>query len=360
MKIDSRKYVPVLKWRQGEYQALFLLDDEVKNFVVPLIVIPPREYDFEEQRMKKTVHEHIETFPKRLKQKWSTRLALIDSHESLENEKMDDGRLVIDFILQEAKSLGCMVTPVVSLTKSDSYLNSVKVFAEKNDCGVALRVKLAELSRPSASAEISKLLQILEVSWKNVDLVVDIGDPGNFQPYVVFAKVISGAIAKIAGSDLSRSKTLIGTSLKLSEVKKPGATQFRHEWSLYKEFRTEFEKNMFTPSFGDYAIEAPDFAEGVDMRMVKPGGKIVYTTADSWLIPKGGAFRTNTAQMIDHCVAIISSGYYMKRIFCKGDERIEDTANRVNNCGSLTTWKGVGVNHHITYVVRQLASQYGT
>jgi hypothetical protein len=106
MKIDSRKYVPVLKWRQGEYQALFLLDDEVKNFVVPLIVIPPREYDFEEQRMKKTVHEHIETFPKRLKQKWSTRLALIDSHESLENEKMDDGRLVIDFILQEAKSLG--------------------------------------------------------------------------------------------------------------------------------------------------------------------------------------------------------------------------------------------------------------
>ncbi|CRL49842.1 beta family protein [Pseudomonas sp. URMO17WK12:I11] len=360
MKIDSRKYIPVLKWRQGEYQALFLLDNEVKNFVVPLIVIPPREYDFEEQKMKKTVHEHIETFPKRLKQKWSARLALIDFHESLENEKMDDGRSVVDFTLNESKSLGCLVTPVVSLTKSKSYLDNVKTFAAKDGCGVALRIKLTELSSPSASVEISKILHTLEISWENVDLVVDVGDPGNFQPYTVFAKVISGSLARIVGADLSRSKTLVGTSLKLSDVKKPGATQFRHEWSLYKELRTELEKTMSTPSFGDYAIEAPDFAEGVDMRMVKPGGKIVYTTADSWLIPKGGAFRNNTAQMIDHCKYIISSGHYMKRIFCKGDERIEDTANKVNNCGSLTTWKGVGVNHHITYVVRQLANQYGT
>lgn len=64
MKISSEKYVPILKWRQGEYQALFTLKAEVKDKVVPLLVIPPREYDFEEEKMKKTVHEHIETLPK--------------------------------------------------------------------------------------------------------------------------------------------------------------------------------------------------------------------------------------------------------------------------------------------------------
>lgn len=360
MKIDSNKYVPILKWRQGEYQALFLLADDVKEKVVPLIVIPPREFDFEEKKMKKTVHEHVETFPKRLKQKWAKRLALIDTHESLENEKMDDGRSVIDFILQESKSLGCNVIPVVGLSRGALYLDSVKKFSSENGCGISLRVTLAELTAPSISAEITKLLKAIEVSWRAVDFVVDIGDPGNFQPYAVFAKVIAGAVSKLIGAIDARSIVLVGTSLKLSEVKKPGATQHRHEWSLYKEFRAELEKKMLAPSFGDYSIESPGFAEGIDMRKVKPGGKIVYTTLESWFIPKGGAFRTNNAQMIDHCAAIISSGHYKDRDYCKGDERIEDTANKVQNCGSLTTWKGVGVNHHITFVVRQLANQYET
>lgn len=360
MKIDSEKYVPILKWRQGEYQALFLLASEIKDSVVPLVIIPPREFDFEENKMKKTVHEHVETFPKRLKQKWSTRLALIDTHESLEDEKMDDGRLVIEYVLEETKSLGCEVVPVVGLKRRSLYLDSAKAFTAGSGCGIALRIRLDELNSPTVSADVNALLKYLSVPWDNVDLIVDLGDPGNFQPYQVFAKVIAGAVSKIAGCKSSRSTTFVGTSLKLSNVKKPGATQPRHEWSLYKELRSEIEKYMPAPSFGDYSIEAPDFAEGIDMRMVKPGGKIVYTTIDSWFIPKGGAFRTNTAQMIGHCNAIISSGHYMNRHYCKGDERIEDTANKVKNCGSLTTWKGVGVNHHITFVVRQIAKQYGT
>jgi hypothetical protein len=116
---------------------------------------------------------------------------------------------------------------------------------------------------------------------------------------------------------------------------------------------------MIVPCFGDYTIETPDFAPGMDMRKTKPAGKIVYTTVDSWLIPKGGAFRGNTAQMIDHCLAIIKSGHFMKAPYSKADERIEDTASEVENCGNLSTWKFVGVNHHITFVVRQLATQYG-
>lgn len=360
MKFNKQKYVPVLKWRQGEYQALFLLKDEIKDCVVPLIVIPPREYDFEEQRMKKTIHEHVETFPKRLKQKWSTRLAMVDIHESLENEKMDDGRQVSDFVLQEAAAISCKVIPVIGLTKSPGYVASVRSFVSAQGCGVALRVKLSELNLPNIDNDISKLLRSIEVSWSSVDLIIDLGDPGNFQPYPIFAKIISEATAKISGYNLSRSITLVGTSLNLTVVKKPGATQIRHEWPLYKAFRIELEKTKLTPNFGDYTIESPDFADSVDMRMMKPGGKIVYTTADSWLIPKGGSFRDNNSQMIGHCAAIISSGHYMTRAFSSGDERIEDTAKKINNCGNLTTWKFVGVNHHITYIVRQLANQYAT
>lgn len=359
MSMDAQFYVPALKWRQGEYQALAKLGDDVKDKVVPLLTIPPREYDFEEQRMKKTVHEHVETFPKRLKDKWGGRLAFLDIHDSLEDEVMDDGRLVVDYLLYESKALKCNVRPVISLKKGSVYLDSVKKFLNSSEGGVVLCIKAEEFMRSTINAEISALFKFLNITWLSVDLVCDLGNPVNFEPYKVFASAISGAIIKIAGCDQARSKTILATSLKLSEVKKPGATQFRHEWSLYHELRAQLKKAMIVPCFGDYTIETPDFAPGIDMRKAKPAGKIVYTTVDSWLIPKGGAFRGNNAQMVDHCAAIIKSGHFMKAVFSKGDERIENTANKVENCGSLTTWKYVGVNHHITFVVRQLSTQYG-
>ena len=40
-------YIPILKWRQGEYLALDRLEDRVKDKVLPLIEIPPIEWDFE-------------------------------------------------------------------------------------------------------------------------------------------------------------------------------------------------------------------------------------------------------------------------------------------------------------------------
>ena len=359
MNIDSGKYVPVLKWRQGEYQALLSLKPDVKEKVVPLLVIPPREYDFEEERMKKTVHEHVETFPKRLFSKWGGRLALVDIHQSLEDETMDDGRPVIDFILREASSQGCSVRAVVGLSKSPFYLNCVRLFIADSKDGVVLRVKLDELLMPTVSSELEILMGAIGVSWGEVDLVVDLVEPANFEPYGAFSKAIAGAISKVKGCKACRSLIFVGTSLKLVSVKKPGATQKRHEWALYPLLRTEIEKVAYAPSFGDYTIESPSFIS-MDMRKMKPAGKIVYTIVDSWLVPKGGAFRKNEIQMIDHCKAIIASGHYSKSIFSKGDERIEQVANKLNNCGNLTTWKWVGVNHHITYVVRQLSSLYGT
>ena len=99
----SFSYLPILKWRQGEYQALMRLKTEVKDSLLPLIVVPPVEYDFEEERPKKTVQEHIEPFAKRYGAKWGKRNSLIDLHESLEGGVMDNGSLVIIHIFVVVK-----------------------------------------------------------------------------------------------------------------------------------------------------------------------------------------------------------------------------------------------------------------
>ena len=90
MIVKPGDYVPSLRWRTGEYQALFRLNDSAKRRIVPFIVIPEIEFDFEEWKDKKTVQEHVEPFPKRYKDKWGARQAWIDVHPKILAVPMDD------------------------------------------------------------------------------------------------------------------------------------------------------------------------------------------------------------------------------------------------------------------------------
>jgi len=354
MAISKEQYVPVLKWRQGEYQALLRLKENEKELITPLLMIPPREYDFEEQRIKKTAHEHVETFPTRLIKKWGLRLALVDTHESLESEKMNDGTSIVSYIFTELRKSKSLAIPVVNLSRGSFYLNEIKKIISIDNNGASLRIKLEELMSKDLDKNITSLLKAVGVNYPMVDLVIDLGEPESFEPYNIFSNALVSKIKTIKGLSKFRSFVVTGMSLKLSKVKKPGAISNRHEWNLYKQLVVDL-KNIRIPSYGDYTIESPAFSN-LDMRLMKPSGKIVYTSDNQWFISKGGAFRDDPKQMITHCRAIINSGHYCGETYSHGDQRIKDTYNGKENTGNLGTWKQVGVNHHITKVIDQLSN----
>ncbi len=357
MTILKEQYVPILKWRMGEYQALLRLSELNKNAIYPLIMIPPIEYDFEEKRMKKTVQEHISPFSERFYNKWGDRPALIDIHESLEEETMDDGTNVFPYIFNELKKNSCNCVPVVKLNQSDIFFDDVKQIINQDERGVCFRLKLEDLMNPNLNMNISSLMQRLLVNYDQIDLILDLEEPEEFQPYADFTNALVSKISTIDHLDSFRSFVLSSMSLKLSSIKKPGEVVVRHEWQLYKHVvSTSLVGSLRVPSYGDYTIETPQFIVDLDMRMINPAGKIIYTSDDVWFITKGGGFRGNTGQMVGHCQRIINSGHYCNPSFSFGDQRISETFNGVKNTGNLTTWKQVGVNHHLTKVVDQLSS----
>lgn len=63
-------YTPVLKWRQGEYQALDRLTEWDKERIQPFFILPHIEFDFEARRPKKNLQEHIDGFLTRYPKKW--------------------------------------------------------------------------------------------------------------------------------------------------------------------------------------------------------------------------------------------------------------------------------------------------
>ncbi|WP_323773612.1 beta family protein [Alcanivorax sp.] len=355
--ISSAKYMPILKWRQGEYQALLRLEDKYKDVVLPLFVIPPVEYDFEEKKPKKTVQEHIEPFSSRYKSKWGDRAGLIDLHESLESELMDNGSSVIEFIFESLHSDGLSAIPVVRLSHGKPYIESIRSISEKMGKGVSFRVELDHLMKPSLDQEVQGLIQELALDRSEVDLVIDLGVPPKFEPYPAFAKALVAAITRISNLVDYRSFFIAGMSLNLSEIKRPGGEPIRHEWFLYQEL-VRCLREIRVPDYGDYTIESPEFISQ-DMRLLNPAGKIVYTTEKTWFIPKGKSFRDNRSQMVSHCKKIIASGYYSGERYSDGDRRIFNTANDIEGTGNQGTWKQVGVSHHIVFVVNQIARFHG-
>lgn len=52
---DHNHYVPVLKWRQGEYLALSRLTATVMDWVTPLFEVPTEAWDFEAEAPAKSL-----------------------------------------------------------------------------------------------------------------------------------------------------------------------------------------------------------------------------------------------------------------------------------------------------------------
>jgi hypothetical protein len=101
MNLTPDTYVPSLRFRTGEYQALLRLVDSAKTRVVPFIVIPEIEFDFEEWRPKKTVDEHVSPFPKRYHQKWGARPSWIDVHPKIGLPHLKWSSLKYDFRMED-------------------------------------------------------------------------------------------------------------------------------------------------------------------------------------------------------------------------------------------------------------------
>jgi len=90
MKFDHRHYVPCLRWKQGEYQALLRLAETVKRRLTPLIEIPELGWDFESGEETKTIDEHLKSFSARVRKKWQQRECFVDLNHIASSARMVD------------------------------------------------------------------------------------------------------------------------------------------------------------------------------------------------------------------------------------------------------------------------------
>lgn len=355
MPLQSHEYVPALRWRQAEYQALHLLSDAVKNSIVPLITIPPIEFDFETGTHRKTLHQHVEPFPARYRKKWTTRAAWITVDKTLLSGHMDTGEHILTFVFNGVR--GTLAIPALPLEASVHAKAAVKKAIATDHHGLGVIVRLEDLMGGNARSLVGALMSEMGVVMPEVDILLDMDGP-NYEPYQDFGKAFFFALDHFGSMSMFRNFVLVGTGMpdSLAHVPMGTAEIVRHDWKFYQMLMQQIPPTMRRPTFGDHTIVHPGFT-ATNPRMLNPSAKLIYTTSDAWAIRKGSAFRTEPGQMQGHCERVVADPRFGFRGhgFSRGDTYIARCAAGVDGPGNLTRWKEVGINHHITTVVMQLA-----
>jgi len=360
-------YIPCLRWKQGEYQAVLNLSPEAKDSILPIIDVaeffvgdPEISYDFEDSKPAKTIDEHLSKFAKRVKTKWGTKECFVDLRLIEAPCRLADRQHPVSFIFNTLRSEGVEAIPVVGLERDSQYRVAVRSAIKADNRGLCLRGSLQKASGSHFVEMVDDLLGEMHVGPEQCDFIFDLDAPNNFEPLDVFAGLLEPIIKNIPHLNAWRSFGLISTSIPASVSKLPeGITTLqRSEWQLYKRLASSLKSSgIRVPTFGDYVINHPA-ALNLDMRFIYPKAAVKYTINDGWLISRGATIRgrkgVGLGQFRDLCKLIVESRYYSGPSFSFGDDYIDKCAKGDVKPGNLSRFLEVGASHHLEMVVRDL------
>lgn len=359
MILKPQNYIPCLRWKKGEYQAVLKLTAFACNSIMPIIEIPEQGYDFEKKTNILTLDEHLNSFISRVKNKWgTTNECFIDMHHLPLSQSLADGRTPAEFVFNELKIKKIRFIPVTRINEASTFETALHNFVNKERCGLCLRVSLDEFGEDEFESKAVDFLHTFGLTFSECDLILDLGAI-NFNPIAVFSSLLTDMMKNKPRLKQWITFGIIGTSFPQSLAGCPrGLSSLdRNEWVLYKSLLANLQKEgVRIPIFGDYTINHPEIIS-VDMRIIKPSANIRYTIDDKWLISRGQNIHDYGFQQFKQlCQEIVNTKHYCGQQYSYGDAYILGCAQGTEKTGSLSTWREVGTNHHIEMVVRDLSN----
>ena len=358
-------YVPILRWKKAEKDALAALAPEVRKQVAPLFefIMPSPVRDKEE--FKKIVIDSRTVFTNRLP---STIKEI--------NKCCADGSVFIDVhlvdwdmrvstlkhILGSAKDCRATIIPVthifpVSSTEADMQVRATTVeYAAKNAAGLCIRIDRISLDDVNLAADIRKFVSDNKLRLENTDLLIDLGVIDADDE----AKVIADKLGNLPDIENWRSFIVTGGAFPrdLSNFEKHSHQELpRYDWQLWSNL-AGLGTLPRIPTYSDYAIQHPIHYGNVPSTNVS--ASIRYTNDSQWDVLRGEGLNNDDGpghkQYIAHAQTLIKRSFFKGKDCCFGDLYTYERAQPENkNTGNPTTWLKAGINHHLTMVVQQSA-----
>ncbi len=359
----NKHYIPILKWKRAEQNALETMDPKDKKYITPLIqfVMPKLNSKeasgkTEDEQFSETIIKFQKKIPelaKDIEETWGSDPCFVDVSLLYTTELKFE---TISSLLTEADKRGLHLIPVLHFSDGENIREAVVKY--KN--GACLRLVCADLDDlAKLNEKIESFFKSTGMSEKNIDLLVDIKEIGEdnnkFNKYIELSKNIPNLTGWRTFTFASGAFHEDLSKCKLDEENHIP----RSDWLAWADQITDktFPRN---PSFGDYTIQHPIYKEVT--QFFPPTTSIKYALQDSWFILKGK--KQKFEFYLANAKLLVGDARFYGEDFSSGDKFIYEKAAHYEEyvkdpskkgTGSTEGWLTAGINHHLTLVANQIS-----
>lgn len=338
------KYMPILKWKQGERIALKNLSAAQWSGVVPLLELLPIIATPDSAGLRAALPSYLEKLGKQMAEAIDSQVPLVVDVSYVAPAYPHQARLLRVICEALRKATAREVIPVITqatLASSASDVQALGTFTE-----FLVRVA-APFNNAEAVTTTVKLCVASAFPKKSLHLMVDQRSivsqaPGPkwaaIQPYLNSALASGCASTTLAGG--SFPENLIGIKQGVHDLP-------RVEWQIWRMLRKQPE--FAAVRYADYTVSNPELSPDVDPLQVNPSVAIRYAADGFWRLYKAGGFKKGIPnQYKSLSKLLISDTIYSGNTFSYGDKQYEQAANnpKVGN-GNPSSWRRDATSHHV-------------
>lgn len=329
------RYVPLIRSKAGEADALINLMTHVKQRLYPLIHLAEATAD---------------RFTKRTSRAWAGRSMALDGAFNFGHTNSATDFLTLFDALGAA---GILIIPSVEYDAPPPYIAAAAGRIGRYAPGLVIKSKLRHL------AVVENWAAGHGWNKADIDLVITAGHIPEYDPEQ-FTDFVAAAITQgLQGADAWRSVTLASSAAPkdVSNLTHGRNLVPRLDWHLWQSL---YQQVGFRLDYGDYGIGHPDLTEPPGVAMAGATASVRYTIDDHWVVLKGRRTGGPTGQAMGvqyrhHALALTREGQFNGLKNCWADDQIVRIAkHQAPGAGNRTTWVSIGVNRHLCLVSDRL------
>lgn len=353
-EFGHQTYVASLHSRQGEFDAVEGLADDIRAAAIPLWEILPAD-ETEHGEPTTALDPVISGLPNKIHQASKGLECFLDCALLDPSRRMKNGDHPIRWLCNELYQRGTPVTPAVAIDSDADYLSATRVVHAAHNSDIAIRLTISDLTE---IVDITDLIKQLDVGYSSLHLIVDCKNLD-----AVAAPSLPGRLTSEINGVLALGpwKTLTILSGSIPEdysAISPGLTLLpRLEWPLWLAL-VAIGVLTHRPAFGDYAIAHPVYSYVPWWMGASSAAKIRYTGINDYHIFRGHSLKSakygKFSQFFGLAAAVVAHPVFRGAAYSVGDKRIADCAAKAAGVGTgnLQTWVEVSVSQHVTFLAR--------
>lgn len=341
---SSPKYVPVLRWKGAEIEAISQTHDSVKGQIAPIFEFVPRDF------AKLPADRSSALQVRRMLQTWGWKYRCSVDFSLLDSATMAVAIPHFDRFAEDSLP----ATICLNLRTAFDFATVRKLGLVKKH-GLCIRIDAYELRQAGLSSVILKSVAAAGLVPDMIDIVVDFG--------VVEAQIdLKQYVESLESIAAWRSFSLLLGAFPpdLSHPEKNNQYEIpRYDWLSFRAYYLAGGIGCY----GDYTIQHPIYTER-EGRGLNFSASIRYSAPTHWVIMRGeGVFNDEgpgfdqwpaNAQMLSHRID------FCGRAFSPADHYIQMMGAQTAVTGGAKEWLTAGINHHLYFVVDQLRNVEAT